>query len=89
MLDRQIRAFDPFPRASPRSTATSVKIWRAMPHSPPSLIWPADRAWFIGIPIYTAEIAIGASAAMIDAIINDPAIDARRVGTDYELDIDD
>lgn len=70
----------------PLQSATAFREWL---HSPPSLIWPTDRAWFIGIPIHTAEIAVGGSVAMIDAIISDPAIDARRVSTDYELDIDD
>ena len=70
----------------PLQSATAFREWL---HSPPSLIWPTDRAWFIGIPIHTAEIAVGGSVAMIDAIISDPVIDARRVSTDYELDIDD
>ena len=55
-----MRAFDPLPGAFAGFGGEALKIHRAMPHSPPSLIWPTDRAWFIGIPIYTAEIAIGA-----------------------------
>jgi hypothetical protein len=58
-------------------------------HDPPSLIWPDDRAWFIGIPIYTFEIAIAGSLPVIDAIVADPMLNARRVHTDYELEGDD
>jgi hypothetical protein len=58
-------------------------------HFPPSLVWPQDRSWYIGVPEYTAEIAIGASAAAITSVVSDLKLDARRVDRDYELDIDD
>lgn len=70
----------------PLRGATALRGWL---HNPPSLIWPQDRSWFVVIPIYTAEIAIAASAKVIDAILAVPNLNAQRVTTDYELDIDD
>lgn len=62
----------------------------AAAHSdPPSLLWPDDRAWFVGAPIYTRELAVGASAAVVDALLADPALHARRAAPDDVLDIDD
>ena len=57
--------------------------------SPPSLIWPDDRSWFVGVPIYTNEIAVGGTAALVDAILADARLDARRATPDDVLDIDD
>jgi hypothetical protein len=47
-------------------------------HDPPSLIWPEDRSWFVGVPIYTHEIAIAGGSPVIDAILADPRLIARR-----------
>lgn len=44
----------------------------------PSLVWPEDRSWFIGAPIYTAEIAVGADAQIIQAVLDAPSLGARR-----------
>jgi hypothetical protein len=53
------------------------------------VIWPRDRSWFVGIPIYTFEIAIAGAASVVNAIVSEPKLNARRVSTDYELDGDD
>jgi hypothetical protein len=70
----------------PLRSATAFDAWL---HDPPSLVWPADRAWFVGIPIYTFEIAIAGSVAVVDAILGDPQLNARCVSTDYDLEGDD
>lgn len=56
---------------------------------PPSLIWPQDRTWFVGAPIYTREIAVGAAAHLVDALLADPSLRARRADPADVLDIDD
>jgi hypothetical protein len=55
----------------------------------PSLIWPEDRAWFVGAPIYTEEIAVAGPEAVIEAVLADPHLAARRATPDNELDVDD
>lgn len=58
----------------------------------PSLIWPEDRSWFIGAPIYTTEIALGADERIVRAVLNAPsvrALGARRAGRDEVLLLDD
>jgi hypothetical protein len=67
----------------------SATAFHARLHDPPSLIWPRDRSWFVGIPIYTFEIVIAGSSSMVDAVLDDSKLDARRVGSDYELEGDD
>ncbi|WP_028063229.1 hypothetical protein [Solirubrobacter soli] len=57
--------------------------------APPSLIWPEDRSWFVGVPIYTNEIAVGGGAELIEAILADPRLAARRGSPDDLLDHDD
>ncbi len=54
----------------------------------PSLIWPEDRSWFIGIPIYSAEMAIGADERVIQSILAAPSmreLSARRASRDEAL----
>ena len=55
----------------------------------PSLIWPEDRSWFVGLPIYTTDIAIAGTDALIDAVLADPRFNARRATTDDILEDDD
>ncbi|MBO3095590.1 hypothetical protein [Cellulomonas dongxiuzhuiae] len=62
---------------------------RDLPGDAPSLVWPEDRSWFVGVPIYTREVAVGASAAVVDALLADPGLAARRVEPGDVLDIDD
>jgi hypothetical protein len=59
------------------------------PHDPPSLIWPQDRLWFVGVPIYTNEIAVAGTTVVVDAVVADPRLTARLGTPDDVLDIDD
>jgi hypothetical protein len=70
-------------------TRSTVMPWRHEPHSPPSLILPDGRSWFIGIPIYTNEIAVAGTTAVIDAVVADRRLNARRATPDDVIDIDD
>jgi hypothetical protein len=67
----------------------SATAFRHQPHDPPSLIWPEDRSWFVGVPIYTNEIAVAGTTIVVDAIIADPQLSARRATPDDVLDTDD
>lgn len=60
--------------------------------SPPSLVWPEDRSWFVGAPIYTEDIAVAGSADMVRAVLTDPllhGLGARLARLDETLRIDD
>lgn len=62
----------------------------ALPHGEvPSFVWPEDRSWCVGAPIYTREIAVGGSAALVDALLAAPDLAARRATPDDVLAIDD
>jgi hypothetical protein len=58
-------------------------------HDPPSLIWPEDRSWFVGVPEYTNEIAVAGPTVVVDAVIADPRLNAYRATPTDVLDIDD
>jgi hypothetical protein len=60
-------------------------------HAPslPSLVWPDDRSWFLGAPIYTNEIAAAGPPAVIDAVLVDARLAARATSVDDDLDIHD
>lgn len=58
----------------------------------PSMIWPEDRSWFIGAPIYTDEIAIGANSSTMETVLSSQSLQsfgARRADRDEFLQIDD
>jgi hypothetical protein len=59
------------------------------PHDPPSLIWPEDRSWFVGAPIYTNEIAVAGATVVVNALVADPRLRAHHATPDDVLDIDD
>jgi hypothetical protein len=61
----------------------------AFAHDPPSLIWPKNRSWFVGAPIYTNEIAVAGTTAIVAAIVGDTRLRARCATPDEELDIAD
>jgi hypothetical protein len=67
----------------------SATAFRHQPHDPPSLIWPEDRTWFVGAPIYTNEIAVAGTTVVVDAVVADSRLTARRATPDDVLDIDD
>jgi hypothetical protein len=66
----------------------SVMAFRDKPHNPPSLAWPEDRSWFVGAPSYTEELAVAGPDALIEAVVSDPRLDARRVVLDDVMEID-
>ena len=55
----------------------------------PSVVWPEDRSWFLGIPEYTRELALGGPAELVAAVIADPRLCARPAAPGTVLDIDD
>ena len=44
----------------PAVLAAAARILRDHGYAPPSLIWPQDRYWFPGAPIYTNELGSAA-----------------------------
>jgi hypothetical protein len=67
----------------------SVTALREKWEDPPSLVWPEDRSWFLGAPIWTNEIALGGTKLLIDAVVGDPRLNGRYATPDDMLDIDD
>jgi hypothetical protein len=67
----------------------AITAFRHQPRDPPSLIWPEDRSWFVGAPIYTNELAIAGTSAVIDTLLTVPGLNAHRTTPDTVLDIDD
>jgi hypothetical protein len=67
----------------------SVLALRHHDYAPPSLIWPQDRAWFLGAPIDTDEIAVAAPVPLADAVLAEPHLNARRATPDDSLRGDD
>ena len=55
----------------------------------PSLIWPEDWSWFVGVPIYANEIAVAGTRAVMDAVLTDQRLSAHPATPDDVLDIDD
>ncbi len=67
----------------------SAMAFRHQSQHPPSLIWPEDRSWFVGIPIYAREIAVAATSVVISAVLADQRLGARPATPDDVLVIDD
>jgi hypothetical protein len=67
----------------------AAMAFRHQPQDPPSLIWPEDRSWFVGAPIYTNEIAVAGTADVIGAVLAESQLNARRATPDDILDGDD
>jgi hypothetical protein len=67
----------------------SATAFRHHPHEPPSLIWPTDRSWFVGAPIYTNEIAVAGTTVVVDAVVADPRLNAHRGTPEDVLEGDD
>lgn len=63
----------------------SVTALHHQPQDPPALIWPEDRSWVVGAPIYTNEIAIAGTTE----VIAEPRLNAVRASPDDTLDSDD
>lgn len=68
---------------------TAVTAFRDCATDPPSLVWPEDRAWFVGAPIYTNEFAVAGTTEIIAAVLADARLEGRRATTHDELDGED
>jgi hypothetical protein len=51
----------------------------------PNLMWPADRAWFVGTEIDFNSTLIGGPAELIQELLHIPALDAWPVASDDSL----
>jgi hypothetical protein len=67
----------------------SATAFRHQPQDPPSLIWPEDRSWFVGVPIYANEIAVAGTRVLVNAILTDQRLNAHPATPNDVLDIDD
>jgi hypothetical protein len=67
----------------------SALAFAHQPDCPPSLVWPEDRSWFIGVPIYANEIAVAGPADIIDAVLSESRLVSRAATPHEDLDIDD
>ena len=67
----------------------SATAFGHQPHDAPSLIWPEDRSWFVGVPIYSNEIAVAGATVVVESVLDDPRLTARRATPDDVLDTDD
>ena len=57
-------------------------------HGPtPNILWPADRAWFLGSEIDFDSTLVGGTRAFIDAIVAHPLLEAAEVTADTDLTI--
>lgn len=97
MAVRDARDLVERPAATPlRLPHRDLHVWTgpprsvsALPDQIPSLVWPENRAWFVGAPIYTFDIAIGGTETHIDAVCSASRLDARRATADDVLEGDD
>jgi hypothetical protein len=67
----------------------SAMAFRRESNSPPSLIWPDDRSWVVGTPIYSNEIAVAGSGEVVDSVLGHAQLSTRRATPEDDLDIDD
>jgi hypothetical protein len=64
------------PLRAARNVGEGVDLdWRLWAPSP-NLMWPADRAWFVGTEIDLDSTLVGGSAELIADLLDDPALDA-------------
>jgi len=54
----------------------------------PNLIWPADRAWFVISEVDFDSTLVGGTAALIDAMVSSPDLEAWQVGETTSLAYD-
>ncbi len=54
----------------------------------PNLMWPADRAWFVGTEIDVNSTVVGGSAELIADLLDAPALDAWPVDADDSVAAD-
>lgn len=70
-----------------RGPARDVGDWGARPYEtdlartlpPASITWPSDRAWFIAADVDEDRLCVGGTAALVDALIAHPGLDAEPI----------
>jgi hypothetical protein len=55
---------------------------------PPTIVWPADRAWFVAGDTDLDSTYVGGSAALISMVIAEPGLEAWSVGATDRVSID-
>lgn len=76
-------------REGPLALALAVG-WRAdglIDAKPPSIFWPADRAWFVVSDPDLVATYLGGSNALIEAVLTHPDLEAWRATADDPVDI--
>jgi hypothetical protein len=74
----------------PISTATRVD-WRdpgALLPEPPTLMWPADRAWFVASDVDLDSTYVGGSEDLIAAVLAEPGLEAWPANSTDRVSID-
>lgn len=61
--------------------------WRYRYGPTPNILWPADRAWFLGSEIDFDSTLVGGTRALIEAIVAHPQLEAAEVTADTDLTI--
>jgi hypothetical protein len=70
----------------PLADAATVSMVEAPFEQSPSLWWPADRAWCVATDIDLVSTYIGCSNACIEAILDEPSLEAWRVNLEDRVD---
>jgi len=55
---------------------------------PPNLLWPADRAWFVSSDTDLDSTYLGGSAALVDALLRHPGLEAWPIQATDHITID-
>lgn len=71
---------EPPPRERPEPDPTDP-FWR----DAPSLIWPADRSWFVASEVDFDSTLVGGSRALVEALVAAPGLEVHEVGPDTKL----
>ena len=89
VLDLENRSY--LVRRGPLALALEVS-WRPFPDqrrvTPPSLVWPADRAWFVASDTDLDSTYLGGSAALIEALLEHRGLEVWPVAPTDPVTID-
>jgi hypothetical protein len=89
VLDLENRSY--LVRRAPLALALEVG-WRPVPDrlvvEPPSLLWPADRAWFVASDTDLDSTYLGGSAALIEALLAHSELEVWPVAPEDPIAID-
>ena len=68
-------------RPSVRILIRPTPFWREAP----SLIWPADRSWFVASEVDFDSTVIGGSRSLVDALLDAPGLEVLEVTPETKL----